>query len=362
MRVITPTKNATARFILVFSSLLFLTSIQTSTCNNKFLQSVSIGIRSASLASSSSPINDRYFYQRYSSVHNNRRRVPNQRSSLIPCNQKKYISPIEKSHHPTSSYQQSNSHDDGDGDDLTSSSTRTTTIITSRGGAKHTKKSRNNTIHPQLNFWENMICGAVSRSVAQTATHPANTMKTILQSNRKTGAAANKLTLKQIAKVQNFKMLTRGAGAQFVLSIPHGAVNFAVLEYVRKQMNHIVKKSEWATKKQETNAAFGPAIDFFSSAVATICCSVVSTPQMMIVDNIMAGTYPTLPKAFCGLTAEKGLMGFYAGWWPGLAGKIPSYVSYVCYVSFVDGNDEINLSCFFNPMVHCVHCYSIIYF
>ena len=29
---------------------------------------------------------------------------------------------------------------------------------------------------------------------------------------------------------KNFKMLSRGAGAQFLLSVPHGAVNFAVLE------------------------------------------------------------------------------------------------------------------------------------
>jgi hypothetical protein len=48
---------------------------------------------------------------------------------------------------------------------------------------------------------------------------------------------------------------------------------------------------------------------------------------MMIVDNIMAGTYPNLPKAVIGLSKDKGIRGFYGGWWPGLAGKIPSYVS-----------------------------------
>ena len=47
----------------------------------------------------------------------------------------------------------------------------------------------------------------------------------------------------------------------------------------------------------------------------------------MIVDNIMAGTYPNLPKAVIGLSKDNGIKGFYGGWWPGLAGKIPSYVS-----------------------------------
>jgi len=46
---------------------------------------------------------------------------------------------------------------------------------------------------------------------------------------------------------------------------------------------------------------------------------------MMILDNIMAGTYPNLAKAVKGLSKDVGVKGFYAGWWPGLAGKIPSY-------------------------------------
>eukprot|EP01083_Nonionella_stella_P239537 838280_1 len=46
---------------------------------------------------------------------------------------------------------------------------------------------------------------------------------------------------------------------------------------------------------------------------------------MMIVDNIMAGTYENFPKAIMGLSKDKGILGFYGGWWPGLVGKIPSY-------------------------------------
>lgn len=173
----------------------------------------------------------------------------------------------------------------------------------------------------RLHFWEAMICGAISRSAAQTIMHPTNTMKTILQSSRKIPGKAP-LTVRSFAQWKHAKHLTRGAGAQLILSIPHGAVNFAVLELVRRQMNNAVSRSRYA---DAINANFGAGMDFLSSALSTVCCSVVSTPQMMICDNIMAGTYPNLFVATSSLMKDKGIAGFYGGWWPGIAGKIPSY-------------------------------------
>jgi len=176
----------------------------------------------------------------------------------------------------------------------------------------------------KLVFWENMICGAISRSVAQTIMHPANTMKTILQSNRRANTHDSPvLTLRTLAQRKNLKMLTRGAGAQFVMSVPHGAVNFAVLEYVRRRLNTVLLYTGWIN--EPSLRAYGPTLDFISSAISTFVCSIVSTPQMMITDNIMAGTYPNFLSALSGLSKEKGLQGFYTGWWPGVAGKIPSY-------------------------------------
>ena len=174
-------------------------------------------------------------------------------------------------------------------------------------------------VRPLL-FWENMVSGAVSRSVAQTVMHPANTMKTILQSSR----GADRPTLRQLMKPENFKTLTRGAGANFILSVPHGAVNFAVLEFVRFRLNSFVESVPFLAERA---SSMGAGLDFMSSAISTVCCSIVSTPQMMITDNIMAGNYPRLDAAVSGLYAERGILGFYAGWWPGLVGKIPSYVS-----------------------------------
>ena len=172
----------------------------------------------------------------------------------------------------------------------------------------------------RLQFWEAMICGAVSRSAAQTIMHPANTMKTILQSSRKV-PGQKPLNVLSFTQWKYARTLTRGAGAQLILSIPHGAVNFAVLELVRRQMNNVVSRS----KHVETMQSLGPVFDFLSSAMSTICCSVVSTPQMMICDNIMAGTYPNLYVATKSLMKDRGFAGFYTGWWPGIAGKIPSY-------------------------------------
>ena len=167
-----------------------------------------------------------------------------------------------------------------------------------------------------LQFWEAMVCGAVSRSVAQTIMHPANTMKTMLQSQR--GAPS----VVELLRPSAFRRLTYGAGANFLLSFPTGAVNFAVLEFVRHHMGQFVQSTPFLAERQEQ---LGAGLDFMSSALSTIACSVVATPQMMITDNIMAGNYPNLVKATQGLYAKQGVVAFYRGWWPGLVGKIPSY-------------------------------------
>lgn len=205
-------------------------------------------------------------------------------------------------------------------DDKSSSIERVSAI---QGGARGIAGPR------PLVFWENMVCGAVSRSVAQTTMHPANTMKTILQST----TGADRPTLIQLMQPSMFKMLTRGAGANFVLSVPHGAVNFAVLEFVRGRMNKVVESIPALARRANS---IGPGLDFASSAISTICCSIVSTPQMMITDNIMAGNYEGMVSAAKGLHQSGGVSAFYAGWWPGLVGKIPSYVSlFYVYLSQV---------------------------
>jgi hypothetical protein len=65
--------------------------------------------------------------------------------------------------------------------------------------------------------------------------------------------------------------------------------------------------------------------DFTSSALSTIICSIISTPQMVLTDRLMAGYYDSLQQAVTSIYQLEGWSGFYAGWWPALAQKIPSY-------------------------------------
>eukprot|EP00904_Undaria_pinnatifida_P010843 jgi/Undpi1/688/HiC_scaffold_10.g04152.m1 len=156
----------------------------------------------------------------------------------------------------------------------------------------------------KLTFWGCMVAGAVSRSVAQTALHPANVIKTLLQTKGSFGAI---LPL-------TWATLSRGAGAQFLLSLPNGALHFAVLENTKTRMAELFPVK---------SASF--LLDFASCSAATALCSVMSTPQMVLTNRIMAGVYPNLVTGVRSVIQEKGVRGFYAGWWPGLVQKIPSY-------------------------------------
>jgi len=46
---------------------------------------------------------------------------------------------------------------------------------------------------------------------------------------------------------------------------------------------------------------------------------------MVITDRLMAGVYPSFPEALKSIMKADGPAGFYRGWWPALAQKIPSY-------------------------------------
>lgn len=153
-----------------------------------------------------------------------------------------------------------------------------------------------------LTFFETMAAGAVSRTVAQTVMHPANTYKTVLQLRGRNQEA--KFTLGR---------LLRGADAQFLMSLPHGAFYFWVTELVKAKVESLVPD----------RLQF--LADFFSSTISTVVCSVVSTPQMVLTDRLMAGVYTSFPSAVQSIIVKDGVRGFYAGWWPALAQKIPSY-------------------------------------
>ncbi|CAM9400155.1 unnamed protein product [Ectocarpus sp. 4 AP-2014] len=177
----------------------------------------------------------------------------------------------------------------------------------SLGAAKASRGGGSGSASVSLTFTEAMLAGAISRSIAQTCMQPANVVKTLLQ-GRGTASQLSNLS---------FKLLTRGAGAQFVMSVPHGAFNYATLEVILGCSSKIFP-DEWRERA-------GPVLDFLSSSVATVVCSVVSTPQMVLTDRIMAGIYPNLASGVREITRTQGLPGFYVGWSANVAQKIPSY-------------------------------------
>lgn len=87
---------------------------------------------------------------------------------------------------------------------------------TTKGGIFSRQSSKTNST--ELTYFGLMLAGAIARSVSATAVHPLNVVKTMLQ--KKNGRIPD----------LNFRTLSRGAGSQFIMSVPHGAFNFAVTE------------------------------------------------------------------------------------------------------------------------------------
>lgn len=163
----------------------------------------------------------------------------------------------------------------------------------------------------QLTYMQTMTAGALSRTMAQTLMHPANTYKTLLQvrGSGKAGGVLSKLTPER---------LLRGVDAQFIMSLPHGAFYFFVIDQVKTKLSTVM------------DSKFNFLQDFASSTISTVFCSIVSTPQMVLTDRLMAGVYPTTMDAVRNILKTEGIAGMYTGWWPALAQKIPSYGYALC--------------------------------
>ena len=162
-----------------------------------------------------------------------------------------------------------------------------------------------------LTYYGLMLAGAIARASSATFVHPLNVIKTLLQ------------TREGNLPPMTWYALSRGAGSQFLMSIPHGAMNFAVTETSKITMSQLSVKNELG--KKINPKILNPMLDFISSAVATFICSIVSTPQMVITDRIMTGKYENFIDAVFNLFTQEGIHGFYRGWFPALCQKIPSY-------------------------------------
>ena len=162
-----------------------------------------------------------------------------------------------------------------DVDDFAAAMAPPTTTITA---AVYTSKrksappwNRKFTVHHEdgrisLNYYGLMLAGAIARATASTAVHPLNVMKTMLQ-------------LGKNMPERRWSTLMRGAGSQFILSMPHGALNFAVTETTKAGLAHATRNSSLIARVP--THILNPCLDFTSSAISTLLCSIVSTPQMV---------------------------------------------------------------------------------
>lgn len=167
----------------------------------------------------------------------------------------------------------------------------------------------------KLNYVENMLCGGLSRAAAQACCHPLNVAKTLLQA-RGPGSAATLVDLARIVRAQP-TCLFRGLFGQACLSLPNGAINFATLELAKSRMVVYLP-----TVIQRN---FGAGMDLASSACGTLMSSLVSVPQTVVLDRIMAGQYQNFFQGFVTLGSQEGWRGYYRGWTPSMGSKIPSY-------------------------------------
>jgi len=162
-----------------------------------------------------------------------------------------------------------------------------------------------------LTYYGLMLAGAIARSVSATAVHPLNVIKTLLQTK---GGVMPEL---------RWSILSRGAGSQLIMSIPHGAVSFGVTETTKIHLSRVAQNS--TLLQRVPSRVLNPMLDFLSSSISTFICSIISTPQMVLTDRIMAGVYEHFLQAICWIYKTEGLAGFYVGWFPALVQKIPSY-------------------------------------
>lgn len=111
---------------------------------------------------------------------------------------------------------------------LTNQSSGTGAVSIAASTLSNVHQSARSAIAEPLTYLQTMAAGALSRSIAQTLLHPAYTYKTILQ--------LKVADIDTIKKTLTFGRLLRGIDAQFLMSVPHGAFHFYVIDRVRFAM------------------------------------------------------------------------------------------------------------------------------
>ena len=169
---------------------------------------------------------------------------------------------------------------------------------------------------PRLSLRQHALAGAFARAVAQSCVHPLNVAKTTLQTANGP-AALRAMTSGGLFSMATWRHLSRGLGAQALLSMPNGAINFCVMEGTRRFICSVAPRG-------------GALIDATTAAAGTAVATVVSLPQSILNDRIMGGAHQNLVEALRAV----GWRGLYprTAWTAALCAKVPAYaVNWAAY-------------------------------
>ena len=136
---------------------------------------------------------------------------------------------------------------------------------------------------PAIAEVQHALAGAFARAVAQSCVHPLNVAKTTLQTANGP-AALRAMTSGGLFSMATWRHLSRGLGAQALLSMPNGAINFCVMEGTRRFICSVAPRG-------------GALIDATTAAAGTAVATVVSLPQSILNDRIMGGALQHLVEA-----------------------------------------------------------------
>jgi solute carrier family 25 (mitochondrial S-adenosylmethionine transporter), member 26 len=150
-----------------------------------------------------------------------------------------------------------------------------------------------------LSFGEQMLAGAVARTVAQTMLHPVDVVRTRLQ--------ARGVTMRWAPAV-----FAKGVLPQVLLAGPAGAIQFVAFEGAKKRLE---------------DALPGPSARelrlLLAGAIGALCAASCRVPQEVIKQRIQADIYPNMAVALRETLATSGPAGLYNGWLATVSRDIP---------------------------------------
>ncbi|KAH9091683.1 hypothetical protein Ae201684P_011227 [Aphanomyces euteiches] len=149
-------------------------------------------------------------------------------------------------------------------------------------------------------FLSSLIAGGMAGTGVDVALYPLDTIKTRLQSSQ------------GFIKAGGFKGVYKGLSAAAAGSAPGAALFFSTYESTKSFL-----------QKQNPHLADSPAIHMASAAMGETAGCLIRVPTEIVKQNLQTGAYKTFQESVSSIYANKGIAGFYRGYWSLLAREIP---------------------------------------